>query len=246
MASALAPLAARSAMSAARTALRVAVIVPALNEEAAIGEALRSAREGADSLIVVDGGSTNDTVGRAQAAAARVIRSEGRGRALQMNAGARSIDADVLLFLHADAVLPGGWRRAVCEAIGAGAGWGRFDVRLDDRSALLATVGAMMNLRSRVTGICTGDQGIFVAQAAWQAVGGFAEIPLMEDIELSGRLRRKFGRPACLRLRVRASSRRWRAGGPWRTIIAMWCWRALYFLGASPGWLHRRYYRNER
>ncbi len=225
---------------------RIAVIVPALDEEAALGEALRSCVDEASEVIVVDGGSTDNTVSIARAAGARVIASAARSRALQMNAGAHSTDADVVLFLHADAELPIGWSGAVCEAIRAGAHWGRFDVRLDDRSILFATVGAMMNLRSRVTGICTGDQAILVTRKAWQDVGGFPEIPLMEDIELSRRLKRSVGRPACLALQVRVSARRWHRGGPWRTILAMWCWRGLYFLGASPAWLHRRYYGTER
>lgn len=224
---------------------RIAVIVPALNEEADIAQAVRSCVAEAAQVMVVDGGSTDATTRIAQDAGAQVIRSDWRGRAVQMNAGASASDADVLLFLHADAVLPTGWSRAIDESIHAGAHWGRFDAHLDDRSRLLTIVGAMMNLRSRLTGICTGDQAIFVTREAFQAAAGFPLIPLMEDIAFSRHLKRTAGPPACLRRRVRVSARRWR-NGPWRTIVAMWCWRALYFFGASPAWLHRRYYRDGR
>lgn len=226
--------------------VRVSVIVPVLNESARIAETLGDVRDDADELIVVDGGSSDGTAEIAAAAGATVVAGVRRGRASQMNAGAEAASGDILLFLHADTRLPQGWAEAVRAALGdQRPAWGRFDVRLDDPSRLLGLVGVMMNLRSRVTGICTGDQAIFVSCEAWRAAGGFPAIDLMEDIALSRRLKRLAGRPACLRERAIVSARRWRSRGPLRTIAGMWWWRALYFLGASPAWLHRRYYGND-
>jgi rSAM/selenodomain-associated transferase 2 len=176
----------------------------------------------------------------ASAAGARVLVAE-RGRAAQMNAGAAVARGDVLLFLHADVRLPTGAGCAVREASAHGARWGRFDVRLDSPRASLAMVGAAMNLRSRTTGIATGDQAIFVDRALFEAVGGYAPIPLMEDVELSARLRR-VGRCACLRQCVTVSARRWERRGVARTVVEMWAWRAAYALGVSPATLHRLYY----
>jgi hypothetical protein len=122
-----------------------------------------------------------------------------------------------------------------------GARWGRFDVRLDSPRRSLVVVGGAMNLRSRLTGIATGDQAIFVERALFEAVGGWPPIPLMEDVELTARLRR-VARPACLRERVLVSARRWEARGVARTVIEMWAWRAAYALGVSPDTLHRLYY----
>ena len=180
--------------------MRVSVIVPVLNESARIEQTLGDVRADADELIVVDGGSSDGTAAIAAAAGATVVDGVRRGRASQMNAGADAASGDILLFLHADTRLPQGWADAVRGALGdPRPAWGRFDVRLDDPSRLLGLVGAMMNLRSRVTGICTGDQAIFVSREAWRAVGGFPAIDLMEDIALSRRLKRLTGRPASLR-----------------------------------------------
>ena len=156
-----------------------------------------------------------------------------------MNAGARGATGDALVFLHADVRLPRDADRMVLEALATRL-WGRFDVRLDSPRALLALVGAMMNLRSRLTGIATGDQALFVRRELFERLGGYAEIPLMEDIELSSRLRRA-GRPACLDARVLASARRWEARGALRTIVLMWRLRLAYFLGADPARLAERY-----
>jgi len=218
------------------------VIVPALDEAAAIEGCLASLVCEADRTIVVDGGSTDETPALARACGAQVLTAS-RGRASQMNAGALAAgEARALVFVHADTRLPSNWRAAVDAALASGARWGRFDVRLDSRRVSLRLVGFMMNWRSRLTGICTGDQAIFVGGDAWRACGGFAPIALMEDVELSRRLKRLAGRPACLRARVLVSARRWEAGGALRTIALMWTLRALYFLGASPRALHRAYY----
>ncbi len=233
---------------------RVRVVVPALDEAAAIAAALEpvlAAGAGVE-CVVVDGGSTDGTRDVARAAGAIVIEAP-RGRASQMNAGAAHAigsrpaqpsdgGPDVMLFLHADTRLPEGWRDAVERALAQGAAWGRFDVVLDDPSPVLALVSAMMNLRSRITGICTGDQAIFVGARAWADCGGYAAIPLMEDVELSRRLKRIAGAPACVRPRVRVSARRWRRHGVLRTIVLMWWLRLRYALGDSPQRLHAAYH----
>jgi rSAM/selenodomain-associated transferase 2 len=226
--------------SLAPPVLRLSIVVPALDEAASISDAVRDALAQADEAIVVDGGSRDGTGVLAAAAGARVLQAP-RGRASQMNAGAAVAQGDVLLFLHADCRLPAGAGDAVRAAVGAGARWGRFDVRLDSPRASLAVVGAMMNLRSRLSGIATGDQALFIDRALWEALGGYAPIPLMEDVELCTRLRR-VARCACLRERVTVSARRWETRGIVRTVVAMWAWRAAYALGVSPARLHRRYY----
>lgn len=226
--------------------LRFQVVVPALNEgagiEATLASVIAERRGGCEiDCVVVDGGSGDDTCDRARRAGVRTI-SAPRGRAVQCNAGAASGDADVYLFVHADTILPAGWSAAVAQALAGGRRWGRFDVRIDDPRPLLRVVSAMINLRSRLTGIATGDQCLFVAADAWQASGGFARIPLMEDVELCRRMKRLGGRPACLALRVRTSARRWQRHGAWHTIVLMWWIRWLYFVGVSPRRLHGLYY----
>lgn len=220
--------------------LRLSIVVPALDEAASISDTVRDALAQADEAIVVDGGSRDATSALAAAAGARVVLAP-RGRASQMNAGAAVAQGDVLLFLHADCRLPAGAGDAVRAALGAGSRWGRFDVRLDSTRASLAVVGAMMNLRSRLSGIATGDQALFVDRALWEALEGYAPIPLMEDVELCTRLRR-VARCACLRERVTVSARRWETRGVVRTVVEMWAWRAAYSLGVSPARLHRLYY----
>jgi rSAM/selenodomain-associated transferase 2 len=177
----------------------------------------------------------------------RVV-SAPRGRALQMNAGARAEEArgaDVMLFLHADVTLPPEADRHVARALSTSrARWGRFDVRLQGRSLGLGLVGAMMNLRSRATGICTGDQALFVEQGSFLALAGFAPIELMEDIEFCRRAR-QLSWPAAARPPVTVSARRWDQAGLWRTVLLMWWLRLAYYLGAEPRSLAQRY-RNAR
>jgi rSAM/selenodomain-associated transferase 2 len=191
-------------------------------------------------VIVVDGGSSDATAALCAQWSDRLIQAP-RGRARQMNAGAACAQGDVLLFLHADTRLPDGAPGLVARALDTGAhAWGRFDVSIAGRSRWFPLIAALMNRRSRLTGIATGDQALFVRRETFHAVGGFPDQPLMEDVELSRRLRR-LGRPACLHARVLTSGRRWEQHGVWRTILLMWRLRFLYWLGASPDKLARAY-----
>jgi len=221
-----------------RVAPRLSIIVPTLNEAARIGaalEALAPLRAHGHEVIVVDGGSDDATVDLARPLADRVLTSA-RGRALQMNAGARAARGEALLFLHADSQLPARADELILRALARSA-WGRFDVEIESRHPLLKVVAAAMNLRSRLSGIATGDQAIFVRRDAFP---GFPQIALMEDIALSRVLKRR-GRPACLRERVSTSGRRWEARGVLRTIVLMWRLRLLYALGVAPQRLARQY-----
>jgi rSAM/selenodomain-associated transferase 2 len=213
---------------------RLSIIIPVLDEASAIVPLLTRLRElrarGAQ-IIVADGGSSDDTPALAAPLADLVIDSA-RGRAHQMNAGAQRADGEALLFLHADTALPPDADALIAAAL-ADRLWGRFDVDLVGAHPLLPLIAAMMNLRSRVTGIATGDQAIFMRRETFDRMGGFAAIPLMEDIELSARLKHA-ARPACLRQRVAASARRWEKHGLWRTVFLMWRLRLAYFLGADP------------
>jgi rSAM/selenodomain-associated transferase 2 len=221
---------------------RLAIVMPVLDEGERIGAAIDAlaplVARGAE-LIVVDGGSRDGTADRARACGAVVLEAP-RSRAAQMNAGAASARGGSLLFLHADTRLPDSADGLIAQALRTHA-WGRFDVRIDGRHPMLRMVAAMMNLRSRLTGIATGDQAMFVTRAAFEQAGRFPQQPLMEDIELSARLRR-VGRPACLAARATTSGRRWERDGAWRTILLMWRLRFAYWRGAPPAELHRRYY----
>lgn len=223
--------------------MRLSIIVPALDESATITAtlaALQPLRTKGHEVLVVDGGSRDATLTIAQLLADRAFAAP-RGRALQMNAGAAMATGDVLLFLHADSTLPTAADDAIGAGVAGGAHWGRFDVRIAGRSWVLKVVAPAMNLRSRLSGIATGDQGIFVTREAFARAGGFPPIPLMEDIALSRTLKRLAGRPACLRERIVTSGRRWETHGPWRTIVTMWRLRAAYALGADPVHLARLY-----
>ena len=191
-------------------------------------------------MIVADGHSGDATLAIAQQAADVTVAAP-RGRATQMNAGAAHAHGDVLLFLHADSRLPAGAPEAILRALAGGAQWGRFDVTIDGRPRVLRVIAAMMNLRSRWSGIATGDQGMFVTRELFHRVGGFAAIPLMEDIALSKTLKQCAGRPACLAARITTSGRRWEHRGPWRTILTMWRLRLAFALGADPATLARQY-----
>jgi rSAM/selenodomain-associated transferase 2 len=223
----------------------LSIVIPALNEAAGIEatlQALQPLRLRGVELVLADGGSSDSTPTLAQPWVDAVVDAP-RGRALQMNAGAARARASVLLFLHADTRLPPLADVLVLQAVqrsDKGACWGRFDVRIEGRPWMLRVVAALMNLRSRASGIATGDQAIFITREAFERVGGFPEQALMEDIEISRRLKR-LGRPACLRARVCTSGRRWEQRGVWRTIVLMWRLRWRYWRGESPARLAEAY-----
>lgn len=223
----------------------ISIIMPVLNEEAVLYAGLQPLQELRNrhcELIVVDGGSTDRSMEIAGPLADRVIRAA-KGRAAQMNAGARLARGEILWFLHGDSLPPPGADELIRRALADGKRhWGRFDVRLSGRRPLLRLVETLMNLRSRLSGIATGDQGIFVRRRVFEQVEGYPAIPLMEDIALSRRLKRT-ARPVCLRQPIITSSRRWEQNGILRTILLMWRLRLAYFLGADPVRLARLYYR---
>ena len=219
-------------------AQRLSVVVPALNEASGIHaalEALAPLRSRGHEVIVADGGSEDGTAQLAAGRCDRLVLAP-RGRAAQMNAGARAASGEALVFLHADTRLPPLAEALIFQALRFSS-WGRFDVNIEGRHRLLKVVGCAMNLRSRLTGIATGDQAIFVRRDAFP---GFAEIPLMEDIAFSDTMRRR-SPPACLRERVVTSGRRWEAHGVLRTIVLMWRLRLEYALGVDPVRLAERY-----
>ena len=222
----------------------ISVVIPVLDEAEGIARSLRplQALRGHDiEVIVVDGGSRDGTRHAAHFLCDRFLDAP-RGRARQMNAGAGVAGGHVLLFLHADTRLPSGWSRMVRDALeGRGCEWGRFDVQLDGTHPMLRVVERAMNLRSRLSGMATGDQAIFVTRSAFRTAGGFPEIALMEDIALSRTLRAR-SRPICLRAAVITSSRRWERNGIPRTILLMWRLRLQYAFGADPEKLARLYH----
>ncbi|HYP02927.1 MAG TPA: TIGR04283 family arsenosugar biosynthesis glycosyltransferase [Cyanobium sp.] len=220
----------------------VSVIIPLLNEAAAVAafsghwQELRA--RGAE-LLLVDGGSEDGTVPLIERAGFTVIRSA-RGRARQMNAGAARASGGILIFLHADTRLPEGALEMVRRSLRPPRCWGRFDVEIVGRQPMLAVVARCMNLRSRWSGIATGDQAIFLHRRVFDRVGGFPDQPLMEDVELSARLR-SLAPPVCLKATVATSGRRWQAGGIGRTILLMWSLRFAYWLGVPAPALARLY-----
>lgn len=219
----------------------ISIIIPTYNEEvgiAALLNKLQSFRPQCE-LIIVDGGSEDNTVGLAVPLVDDVIRT-GKGRALQMNAGATIAKAPILLFLHADTFLPDNAVEQLKSAMEKGFIWGRFDIELTGSSRLLSIVAWSMNKRSRWTGIATGDQALFVDKTVFEQLGGFAEISLMEDIELTSRLR-KLSKPYCSKSKVISSGRRWLSFGIIKTILLMWSLRLRYFFGAEADELEQLY-----
>ena len=221
----------------------MSIIVPVLNEAERLMGALSllsPLRDRGIEVIVVDGGSSDDTLRMESSLSDRLLQAP-RGRARQMNAGAAASCGEVLLFLHADTLLPSEAPEMVIDGLArTGKVWGRFDVQITGESPILRLVAALMNLRSRLTGIATGDQAIFVRREDFFAVGGFPEQELMEDIEISRRLKRRSA-PLCLREPVITSGRRWERNGIGRTILLMWRLRLLYWLGVSSERLARLY-----
>lgn len=221
--------------------MRLSIIIPVLDEERTIGSTLEALGSlVAEEVLVVDGGSTDGT-GEIVAHKHATLVSSPRGRAHQMNHGARLAKGDVLLFLHADTQLPSSAitdiRSALEDLRCVG---GRFDVRLDEERWIFWLIGNLISLRSRLTKVATGDQAIFVRRQVFEEIGGFPDIPLMEDIAFCRMLKKK-GRVACLRSQVVTSSRRWEAEGVGRTILKMWALRLLFLAGVSPFRLRRFY-----
>ncbi len=223
--------------------MKISIIVPALNEAQGIAAALAalaSLRNRGHEVIVVDGGSSDKTAALSLGAADRVV-AAARGRASQMNAGAALAQDEVLLFLHADTRLPESADARILQGLAAsGRAWGRFDVRIEGKSHLLPVIAFFMNLRSRATGIATGDQAIFVRRDAFRRIGGYPPLELMEDIALSRSLAR-LSRPLCLADKAVTSGRRWERHGVLRTVLLMWWLRLAFFFGAAPAKLARLY-----
>ena len=225
--------------------MRIAIVVPVFNEALALPhlmgnlDVLRETTSQDFELVFADGGSTDGTVALIEKRGFRVISSP-KGRAWQMNAGAAQSTGDVLLFLHADTQLPANALTAITSNLVGNSCWGRFDVRIAGKPWMLGVVARMMNWRSRLTGIATGDQAMFMKRVAYQTIGGFAEQALMEDIEASRRLR-QLSRPACISSPVVTSGRRWETRGLWTTIFLMWRLRWAYWRGQNPKQLAELY-----
>lgn len=230
--------------------LSLSIVMPVWREAEAIESTLsglqslgsRGCDQGGEKsceIIVVDGGSEDGTASLARPLCDQVIIS-GPGRAVQMNAGAAAASGNILVFLHADTLLPSSALERLAEFAASSAAWGRFDVRLTGQRRLFRVIGWFMNRRSRLTGIATGDQAMFVRRCVFEELGGFAPIPLMEDVEMSSRLKRR-SRPFCIPDPVITDSRRWQQHGPWRTVFLMWRIRWRFWRGESPEALARLY-----
>ncbi len=222
--------------------MKVSIVIPVLNEAGHIVDTLLSlqhCRSQGHEIIVVDGGSVDETAALSQPYADRVLHSEA-GRARQMNTGIDAAGGDVLLFLHADTRLPAGAFDKIIRAVEEGHFWGRFNVRLSGKQFLFRVIERMMNLRSCLTGVATGDQAIFVSRESIDIVGCYPVLPLMEDVVFSKRLR-NLDWPACLKQPVLTSSRRWEEKGIWRTMLLMWRLRLLFFLGVPAEKLAKQY-----
>jgi len=225
--------------------MNISVIIPVLNEARTVAVTLEALiRLSPHEIIVVDGGSTDRTAEICQQFGVKVMVSA-RGRAQQMNSGAKAASGDILLFLHADTTLPNSAFDDIRLALGDSRYvGGRFDVELDGEHWMLKVIGAMINYRSRLSKVSTGDQAIFVRRFVFEQIGGYPAIPLMEDVAFCRTLRRT-GEIACLKSRVMTSARRWEIDGVWRTILRMWALKLLYLAGVSPNRL-KQYYADAR
>jgi len=223
--------------------MRISIVIPTFNESACIEstlECLEPLRQQGHEVLVVDGGSTDETRELVNNRVDRVIQTT-PGRAHQMNVGASHATGDILWFIHADTKVFENAAQLILKSLANDyRHWGRFDIRLSGEHFLLRVVERLMNLRSSITGIATGDQGIFVRRNTFSAIGGFMLIPLMEDVEISRRLK-KWAHPCCLRDKLITSSRRWEENGVLRTVLLMWRLRLAYALGVSPEKLAHAY-----
>ncbi|HIG06949.1 MAG: TIGR04283 family arsenosugar biosynthesis glycosyltransferase [Methylococcales bacterium] len=219
----------------------LSIIIPTLNEAEIIINTLRPLqvlRQNCE-LIIVDGGSVDNTVAKASPYVDRIITSTS-GRAIQMNAGAASARGDTFIFLHADSYLPKNVFTIIQQALSQGYCWGRFDIHLTGKPRLLPIISLLMNIRSRLTGIATGDQAIFITRESFTAIGQYPIIALMEDIALSKKMI-PLAKPFCSRDKVISSGRRWEQYGCINTILLMWWLRLLFFLGRAPEKLNQCY-----
>jgi rSAM/selenodomain-associated transferase 2 len=222
--------------------MKVSIIIPVLNEAGCIASMLQSLsgyREAGHEVIVVDGGSSDNTMAMAAQRADKVLHGS-TGRAVQMNQGIDAADGDVLLFLHADTRLPHDGVSRIISAVEDGYFWGRFNVRLSGAHFVFRIIERMMNLRSCITGVATGDQAIFISRESIDIVGKYPQLPLMEDVALSKSLR-QIGWPACIKDHVVTSSRRWEDKGILQTMLLMWRLRLLFFLGVPAEKLAQHY-----
>lgn len=220
----------------------LSIVIPAFNEAESIVAALtrlQAMRSRDVEVVLADGGSSDATRSLAAPLSDRIVVSD-TGRARQMNAGAAAANGDTLLFLHADSLLPADADECIAKALGTGRKWGRFDVSISGSHYMFPIIAWLMNRRSGLTGIATGDQGLFVTRAALERIGGFPNRPLMEDITFCTRMKR-VSPPACVDACITTSGRRWEKHGVWRTILLMWHLRFQYYLGADPEKLHAAY-----
>jgi len=221
----------------------ISIIIPTLNEEKTIKKSLKALQllrlYGAE-VIVSDGGSSDNTKAECGNLVDRWVDSA-KGRATQMNSGAEAARYNAMLFLHADTVLPNNSVNLLKVFIESTSIWGRFDVRLSGEKRMFRVIEFMMNWRSRLTGIATGDQAIFVRKTYFERVGKFPDQPLMEDVSITHKLK-KISRPYCIKTPVTTNSRRWEKHGVWKTIVLMWSLRFKYMLGVDVQKLHRQYY----
>lgn len=227
---------------------KISIIIPTLNEAAVLMSslpALQHYRERGHEIILVDGGSHDRTLAVARPMVDRLMQTV-KGRAHQMNEGAEAAKHEILLFLHADSLLPEQADQLIIQALeGQARHWGRFDIRLNNERTIYRLIEQSVNWRSALSGIATGDQAIFVKKRSFEDVGFFDRIPLMEDVALSKKLKR-ISPPCRLKQTVETSSRRWEKHGVWRTILLMWRLRAAYALGVRPEKLADLYYPDSR
>jgi len=218
----------------------IGIVIPVKNEASQLPQLLDVLEKVCEKVLLVDGGSSDETVSICERAGFSVVQTA-PGRARQMNHGASHVNADCLWFLHADCLPPDDAIEQIMQSCQQGYLWGRFDVRLSSERPVFRIIEKMMNWRSCLTQVATGDQGIFVSRALFEEVGGFPEIPLMEDIAIS-KLLRRHGRGACLHARLKVSSRRWESRGLFQTVLLMWWLRLRCVFGADPADLYRTYY----
>ena len=227
--------------------MSLSIIIPALDEAehiVATLDSLQPLRRRGVEIIVADGGSSDNTANLARERADQVL-TVPAGRARQMNAGAAAARGEILCFVHADSRMPKGADGLIVDGLSRSRrSWGRFDVSIAGTHPMLRVIAQLMNWRSRLTGIATGDQGLFLTRSLFEAAGRFPEIALMEDIALTRQLKR-YSPPLCIAHRLTTSGRRWEKHGVWRTMLLMWRLRLAYFFGADPDRLARQYVRHK-